>query len=322
MLKRFRLASILLIIALALSLAVSCDLDLGFDPPAPTPAPTPAPEPSPEPTPDPSDLGQTEANTCYYNQLTEEEKEIYREILADMLIYDFDVDFTGAFDYDKDRSKTEKAFVALTADRPDLFWMGRGYDYHIFAEKWMISIKRNVETDELIEANKILIENKLNQIRTYISLNADLEDDASIAKALYDYLVLYATYDSRTLEEQTMLGIMVNLRGVCASFAAAYQYVLQSYGIPCIFIGGTGIVPPDEGGPHAWNAVQINGSWYLVDVTWGQNATAEGTPEDYHYKEGLAIDYTWLCRSDVFMITTHIPSELYFSPECPEDYIF
>lgn len=49
---------------------------------------------------------------------------------------------------------------------------------------------------------------------------------------------------------------------VCEAYARAFKVLCDRSGIPCILEDG------DAGGPHMWNAVQVEGNWYATDVTW------------------------------------------------------
>lgn len=54
---------------------------------------------------------------------------------------------------------------------------------------------------------------------------------------------------------------------VCEGQAKAFSAVLNELGIENTIISGIGGAEEDNG-PHAWNAVKLEGIWYLVDVTW------------------------------------------------------
>ncbi len=47
-------------------------------------------------------------------------------------------------------------------------------------------------------------------------------------------------------------------RAVCAGYADAFYYLANLAGVDCIWV---------HGGNHGWNAVNLNGSWYFIDVT-------------------------------------------------------
>lgn len=75
-------------------------------------------------------------------------------------------------------------------------------------------------------------------------------------KNAHDYLVKYMRYDERYYNPYYAFK---KGRGMCMSYALAYQRILQEMKIPCIYIKGKN---------HAWNMVKIGKYWYNVDVTW------------------------------------------------------
>jgi hypothetical protein len=51
--------------------------------------------------------------------------------------------------------------------------------------------------------------------------------------------------------------------GVCEAYAKAFKYACDQAGIPAILVVGS--IPVDA--PHMWNLVEIEESWYAIDVT-------------------------------------------------------
>lgn len=78
-------------------------------------------------------------------------------------------------------------------------------------------------------------------------------------RAAHDYLVKHMQYDSNYFNPYYAFS---KGRGMCMSYALAYQRILQEMGIPCIYVKGI---------DHAWNMVKIGRYWYNVDVTWDDN---------------------------------------------------
>ena len=62
-------------------------------------------------------------------------------------------------------------------------------------------------------------------------------------------------------------GVFVNRTAVCAGYTDAFQLCMDILGIPCIEVSGIADNGREIGG-HAWNAVQLEDEWYMVDVTW------------------------------------------------------
>lgn len=78
----------------------------------------------------------------------------------------------------------------------------------------------------------------------------------SKAKAAHNYLIQHMRYDSGYYNPYYAFS---KGRGMCMSYALAYQRILQEMRIPCIYIKEKN---------HAWNMVKIGKYWYNVDVTW------------------------------------------------------
>ena len=87
---------------------------------------------------------------------------------------------------------------------------------------------------------------------------------------VHDYLVDNINYDTSytALGTYSIYGALVNNVCVCEGYAKAFKYILDDVGVQCELIKGTGIVSSGESESHAWNDVNINGTWYAVDVTW------------------------------------------------------
>ncbi len=90
-----------------------------------------------------------------------------------------------------------------------------------------------------------------------------------VQKVLYfhDYLATHCEYDMRLLsgsmpnESYNVYGAIVNRQAVCNGYALALCDLCNRVSIPCHFVESPVM-------NHAWNVVQVGGSWYHVDVTW------------------------------------------------------
>ena len=88
--------------------------------------------------------------------------------------------------------------------------------------------------------------------------------------AVHDWIVLNCAYDYDNYLRGTIpwdsyrpTGVFVHGTAVCQGYAESFQLCMGILGIPCIMVTGTA-----NGGDHAWNAVQLDGDWYMVDTTW------------------------------------------------------
>ncbi len=85
------------------------------------------------------------------------------------------------------------------------------------------------------------------------------------AKAVHDYLINSTEYD-HSLAMTTSYDLLVNGKSVCNGYSLSYKMVMDKLGIPCELVTSAAM-------NHQWNAVQIDGTWYNVDVTWDENYT-------------------------------------------------
>ena len=143
-------------------------------------------------------------------------------------------------------------------------------------------------------------------------------DDYAKAKYLYEYIAENTEYDHASLyggagddqasDSQTIAGVLVNKRAVCAGYARTLQYFLQKLDIPCVYVTGS-----TSDGDHAWVAAQLDGEWYFIDPTWGDPQFLD--------EGGLAaefgrVDYSYLCVTTDDIAATHSVSSLYPVPTC------
>lgn len=95
------------------------------------------------------------------------------------------------------------------------------------------------------------------------------------AKAVHDYVATRVAYDVpsyRTHEypPQDAETVFRTRTAVCAGYAALFESLAREAGLHAEYVvgdaRGAGDDPDGEG--HAWNAIELEGGWYLVDATW------------------------------------------------------
>ena len=86
----------------------------------------------------------------------------------------------------------------------------------------------------------------------------------------------------------------------CEGFALLYEALSREMGLQVMFISGfaglNGVT-----GYHAWNAVQIDGQWEMVDVTWGAH------PEQRE---------RWFLTPKSKFLTSHVPDKEFLNTDC------
>lgn len=89
-------------------------------------------------------------------------------------------------------------------------------------------------------------------------------------KALYEKICLTCSYDYDSLETgltkegQTIYGVLIENKAVCGGYANTFHFALNMMGIENEIASSLSM-------NHAWNKVCLDGDWYEVDVTWGDN---------------------------------------------------
>lgn len=113
-------------------------------------------------------------------------------------------------------------------------------------------------------------------------------------RRIHDYLIDHVRYDvagDSRLIDHTAYGALCHGKAVCDGYTEAARLLLNAAGIPNQVITGTA-----DGSDHAWNAVQLNGAWYHMDITWDDPVSDDG--RDHH-------EYEYFLVSDAKMREQH-----------------
>ena len=231
-----------------------------------------------------------EVDNFYYNQLDE-----YGKIIYDKLYKNLDKLKTGTYTADFDttfddllhqengsdilNNSFQLAINALTFDNPELFYIDitkinlvTQITTRAFSTTYRISIGGNGKSylsddfDGLSKVNSEIanIENIKKEI-----LAKTGNDKIENIKIVHDYLVDTIEYDVEAGKNvYNIYGALVDKKAVCEGYARTYKFLLDELGIPCVIACGTGTNRSGETESHAWNYVQIDDTWYAIDVTW------------------------------------------------------
>lgn len=115
---------------------------------------------------------------------------------------------------------------------------------------------------EIIRPQMTEIEKEI-AINQYLCDNVTYDEQALENAETYDY----QKTDSKFKDSFTAYGALIDGRCVCAGYAAAFKLLCEEAGLDCIVVTGT-----LEGQlAHAWNKVNIEKEWQIVDVTNNDN---------------------------------------------------
>lgn len=132
-------------------------------------------------------------------------------------------------------------------------------------------------------------DSNVSSVHTALETTGDRNGDGIVSdveyiKAAHDYICKRMVYNNDAvngdpmdyLASFTAGGAFLDEFGrsfVCEGYAKAFKVLCDKKGIPCVLISGYA-----NGGAHMWNGVLLNGSWYMMDVTWD-----DGDPYTYNF---------------------------------------
>lgn len=112
-------------------------------------------------------------------------------------------------------------------------------------------------------------------------LVAPAKNDREKARAIFRWIAENIDYDvagarSGNFGSMKSEDLLKSRKSICEGYSDLFEALATEAGLTAVKVGGYGkgySYRPGEkfSGPsnHAWDAVRINGSWYLVDSTWG-----------------------------------------------------
>jgi hypothetical protein len=151
------------------------------------------------------------------------------------------------------------------------------------------------------------------QLAAYIIEKA--KNDFDKVKKAHDWVALNIRYDaqsyfSNNIPRQDVANILTSGLAVCQGYSNVLQSICNAMRVPCEIISGYargysitlfGNENPTESN-HAWNKVNIDGVWYLVDCTWDAGKINNRT-----YKADYSTDY--LFTKPEYFIYQHFPTD-------------
>lgn len=97
-------------------------------------------------------------------------------------------------------------------------------------------------------------------VQTALSYASSASNTLEKALLLHNYLVINTEYDY-SYSRYRAYNALVEHSAVCQGYSEAYALLCNSAGIDCKLVTSRSM-------NHAWNIVNIDGSWYHVDCTW------------------------------------------------------
>lgn len=231
----------------------------------------------------------------YYTQLSANAKKAYATLFANYrfvpeertirkmnaLIFTSDVELSK-----KDLLDAQMAFVY---DHPEVFWVTYFAKSDVNNVSGVNTGKHYYMYSPVMAYDVALCKGDAEAYYGYLNmaLNAmDLKKSDTTydkVKRIHDYIIKnysYSTYgyklNGKTADDTRSVGRMLPMkRGCCVGYSKLMKAFCDYYGISCTLVSGT---------DHMWNAIQINGKWYALDVTWDDaDGKQKNSKEQYQY---------------------------------------
>lgn len=249
-----------------------------------------------------------EQSDCYaFGKLSEEEQEVYLEILEALVDFRENVRLSTC-----DKELISRVFQCVLNDHPEIFYV-EGYSY---TEYTLGNLLKKITFTGSYRFSPEEVAEKQRQIDDYVNqCLAGMPEDADEygkVKYIYEYLIHHTDYDAAAKDSQNICSVFLEHKSVCQGYAKATQYLLNRAGIFATLVLGR--VVGGEG--HAWNLVRIDGAYYYLDTTWGDASYQAVGGSNYPIEKIPTINYDYLCVTTEQMEVTHTPDNVVELPLC------
>ncbi|MCK9206354.1 MAG: hypothetical protein M0P66_04505 [Salinivirgaceae bacterium] len=150
-------------------------------------------------------------------------------------------------------------------------------------------------------------------LATYLHQQAitDLEK----VRAYYVWITQNIAYDTKSYfsgksnPETSPEATLKKRRAICQGYSELFKALCDIGNIPCFVVDGYskgyGYKPGKKfnSTDHAWNVVQLNQKWYLIDATWGAGYVTEQQQFEQKFKE------EYFLADPKKFILNHLPSD-------------
>ncbi len=236
-----------------------------------------------------------------YRQLNGTEQAVYDEMLSAILSQEERVQLSTT-----DTEVMQRAYKAVCSDYGGLFWV-EGYVFTSYTKgEELVSLEFSPKYT-MTKRERRQLQRQIDGIVDAWLAGISISDtDYDKAKYVYELLALNTEYVENARDSQNIVSVFLGQQTVCQGYACAVQYLLEQLGIQSVIVSGTA-----RGEPHAWNLICLDGEYYYMDATWGNNG--------YRNKEGQEtsfIDYNYMAMTTLEMQVGHQPDLEIDLPEC------
>lgn len=252
----------------------------------------------------------------YQSRLNDDEKAVYDQIYQAILDH---AERTGPLVKEVNKDRCREILNAVICDNAEIFWCAYGGGSILCnGDKAVEVIFRYIMTAGETKRRKKKIEKA---IKPFLKGVKPSMSDYEAALRTFENIVNIIDYDSIGLKEQeldpesdkkpdnlrSVYGVFVEKKAVCAGYAKAFQYITNRLGIECTYVRGR----CHSGEMHAWNLIKLEGEYYYIDVTWGDQTDTD------QKKSGRAdVSYDYFCITTEELLRTRNIQNAEQFPDC------
>ena len=148
-----------------------------------------------------------------------------------------------------------------------------GTTYRIVTSKRVNARIENAYAPYLIATTDVQFTSGDDVCKKAAELCKDAKTDMDKVTAIYNYIAGHYTYDTRLADDiasgrvskyiPDTAATLASDKGICYDLASLFAAMCRSQNIPCTLTKGYA-----GSSYHAWNKVNVNGSWYQIDMTY------------------------------------------------------
>ena len=147
---------------------------------------------------------------------------------------------------------------------------------------------------------------ELQNLLKSLSIKHNLTTEESQAFLTYCWLTKNLSYYIGPSPDNTPLGALQKRKTQCSGYSRLYKELLKIFKIKSVLVHGIGRTYNLDQKPrtenHEWNAIKLNGKYYLCEVTWGS-----GKVQNNKFIRNYNT-FFFCCPPNIF-IMTHYPSK-------------
>lgn len=155
------------------------------------------------------------------------------------------------------------------------------------------------------------VSKNLKSLAKYLSLRAN--NDTEKARLVFSWVAHHIRYDDvaynrGTYSDEKPATVLKRRLAVCAGYSALFESLAKEIGLEVKVISGYAKGYGNERHVakinHDWNAVQIDGEWKLIDVTWGSSSSKR---TKNGLKTSLEFNDFWFFTLPELFAFSHLP---------------